>query len=159
MDIDFSHGAEDVPRLLRALERADLLIGSRYVRGGGVVDWSPQRRMLRAWSNRYVELVTGLPVTDATAGFRAYRRAVLEEIELESVRSNGYSFQIELVLRVWRLGFRIVQMPIIFTERLEGASKIVAEALWRVLLWVSAAPAAPQLSTQSASLVRAGTAG
>jgi glycosyltransferase involved in cell wall biosynthesis len=147
MDADLSHDPVDVPRLLRTLERADLVIGSRYVPGGGVVDWPPHRRLLSSAGNRYVQIVTGLPVADATAGFRAYRRAVLEEIDLASVDSDGYAFQLELVLRAWRQGFRVVEVPIIFTERREGASKIsraiVAEALWRVLRWGLAGPRRP----------------
>jgi glycosyltransferase involved in cell wall biosynthesis len=147
MDADLSHDPTDVPRLLRTLEHADLVMGSRYVPGGGVVDWPAHRRLLSAAGNRYVQLVTGLPVADATAGFRAYRRAVLEEVDLPSVDSDGYAFQLELVLRVWRAGFRIVEVPIVFTERREGASKIsraiVAEALWRVLRWGLAGPRRP----------------
>jgi glycosyltransferase involved in cell wall biosynthesis len=147
MDADLSHDPADVPRLLRVLDRADLVIGSRYVRGGGVVDWPPHRRLLSIGGNRYVQLATGLPVTDATAGFRAYRRAVLEEIELNLIHSDGYAFQLELVLLAWRLGFRVVEVPIIFTERREGASKIsrsiVAEALWRVLAWGIRGPRHP----------------
>ena len=139
MDADLSHDPADVPRLLAALRGADLVIGSRYVPGGGVVDWPRHRLALSRGGNRYVQLMTGMPVSDATAGFRAFRRTVLEELDLDTVRSDGYSFQLEMALRTWRVGFRIVEVPITFVERTEGASKIsraiVVEALWRVLQW------------------------
>ncbi|MPZ73296.1 MAG: glycosyltransferase [Nitriliruptorales bacterium] len=139
MDADLSHDPADVPRLLAALAGADLVIGSRYVPGGGVVDWPWHRLALSKGGNRYVRAMTGMPVEDATAGFRAFRRHVLEELELDTVRSDGYSFQLEMALRTWRLGFRIMEVPITFVERSEGVSKIsraiVVEALWRVFQW------------------------
>jgi len=144
MDADLSHDPLDLPRILSALRGADLVIGSRYVHQGQVVDWPPARRALSRVGNAYVRIVTGIPVRDSTAGFRAYRRAVLEELDLPSIASEGYSFQLEMALRAWRLGFRILEVPIVFTERREGASKIsraiVAEALWRVLWWGSCGP-------------------
>ena len=147
MDADLSHDPADVPRLLSALRGADLVIGSRYVPGGGVVDWPPHRMALSKGGNRYVQTMTGMPVHDATAGFRAFRRAVLETIDLASVKSDGYSFQLEMALRTWRSGFRIVEIPITFVERTEGASKIsraiVAEALWRVVQWGVQGPRSP----------------
>ncbi|MGH8932573.1 MAG: polyprenol monophosphomannose synthase [Egibacteraceae bacterium] len=144
MDADLSHDPLDLPRILSALRGADLVIGSRYVHQGQVVDWPPSRRALSRVGNAYVRIATGIPVRDSTAGFRAYRRAVLEELDLPSIASEGYSFQLEMALRAWRLGFRILEVPIVFTERREGASKIsraiVAEALWRVLWWGAAGP-------------------
>ena len=144
MDADGSHDPRDLPRLLRGVAGADLVIGSRYVPGGAVRDWPRHRMALSAAGNRYVQLVTGLPVADATSGFRAYRRAVLEALRLDSVGSDGYSFQLEMVLRTWRAGFRIVEAPITFVERRTGASKIsrgiVAEAIWRVPAWALAGP-------------------
>ncbi len=144
MDADLSHDPADLARLVGALDGADLVIGSRYVPGGGVVDWPPSRLALSRGGNRYVRLATGMPVRDATAGYRAFRREVLEEIDLATVRSDGYSFQLEVVLRTWRLGFRVVELPITFTERREGASKIsrgiVAEAVWRTARWGLAGP-------------------
>lgn len=139
MDADLSHDPGQLPELLAAIGDADVVIGSRYVSGGGVVNWPWYRRALSAGGNRYVQLVTGIPVRDATSGYRAFRAAVLEEIGLPHLRSDGYSFQLETVLRSWRQGFRIREVPITFVERRAGASKIsraiVFEALWRVLLW------------------------
>jgi dolichol-phosphate mannosyltransferase len=148
MDADLSHNPSDIPRLLAALAGADLVIGSRYVPGGGVVDWPWHRLALSKGGNRYVQTMTALPVQDATAGFRAFRRPVLEELDLSTVRSDGYSFQLEMVLRTWRLGFRVVEVPITFVERTEGASKIsraiIGEALWRVFQWGLQGPRTPQ---------------
>lgn len=147
MDADLSHDPADMPRLLATLRGADLVIGSRYVPGGGVVDWPPHRMALSKGGNRYVQIVTGLPVSDATSGFRAFRRTVLETLDLSTVKSDGYSFQLEMALRTWRLGFRVMEVPITFTERTEGASKIsraiVAEALWRVVQWGVQGPRRP----------------
>jgi len=146
MDADLSHDPADVPRLLSAIRGADLVIGSRYVHSGSVVDWPAHRRALSVAANAYVRLWTGIPVRDSTAGFRAYRREVLEALHLTSIRSEGYSFQLEMALRAWRLGFRIIEVPITFVERCEGASKItraiVVEALWRVAVWGLARPRA-----------------
>jgi dolichol-phosphate mannosyltransferase len=139
MDSDLSHHPEDLPRLLEAVERADLVIGSRYVAGGATENWSSVRRLLSRAGTAYAKLLLRLPLADATSGFRAYRRAVLEEIPLDQIRTQGYAFQIELAWRTWTLGFRIAEIPIVFTERREGASKmsrrIVAEALSRVFRW------------------------
>lgn len=147
MDADLSHNPADLARLLAALESADLVIGSRYVRGGGVVDWPLTRRLLSRAGNLYVRLLTGMPVRDATAGFRAYRVPVVEEVNLDSLRAEGYAFQLEMALRTWRLGFAITEVPITFVERTEGASKIsrsiVVEALWRALLWGLRGPRHP----------------
>jgi len=140
MDADLSHDPADLPRLLAALdEGADVAIGSRYVPGGRVEGWPRRRLWLSTGANRYVRAATGLPVRDATAGFRAYRRAVVEAIDLDTVKSEGYAFQIEMTLRAWRAGFTVVEVPITFRERTEGASKIsraiILEALWRVAAW------------------------
>lgn len=139
MDADLSHNPADIPQLRAGLHMADLVIGSRYVVGGGVEDWPVARRVLSRAGNAYVRVWTGLAVRDSTAGFRLYRREVIEAIDLESVHSEGYAFQVEMALRAWRAGFDILEVPITFIERREGASKmskaIVAEALWRVPLW------------------------
>lgn len=139
MDADGSHDPADVPRLIEALGNADLVIGSRYVPGGAVRNWPAHRWALSRGANWYVRACTGLPVKDATAGFRMFRRHTLMALDVDRVQSDGYSFQIEMALRAHVAGFRVVEIPITFVERTEGASKmsrsIVAEALWRVPRW------------------------
>ena len=139
MDADLSHDAADLPRLIKGVDGAGLSIGSRYVRGGSVEGWPRHRLWLSRGGNWYVRMCTGMAVHDATAGFRAYRREVLNTIDLSTIRSEGYSFQIEMAIRTWRSGFRIVEVPITFYERREGNSKmsraIIIEALWRTTRW------------------------
>lgn len=139
MDADLSHDPEKLPELVGATAHADLVIGSRYVPGGRTENWPWHRRALSRGGNVYVQVVTGLPVRDATSGYRAFRRDLLEELNIRTLRSDGYSFQLETVLRAWRDGFAIEEVPITFVERRHGASKIsraiVLEALWRVLRW------------------------
>lgn len=139
MDADLSHPPDRLPVLLDELERADLVIGSRYVPGGSTVNWSPLRKLISRGGNAYVRLALGLPVHDATAGYRAYRREVLEALPVSAIESNGYCFQVETAHRTWREGFVVVEVPITFTERVSGVSKmsqrIVIEALLRVALW------------------------
>lgn len=139
MDADLSHDPADLPHLMAGIRMADLAIGSRYVPGGGVVDWPLSRRLLSRGGNAYVRAWTGLPVRDATAGYRLFRREVLAAIDLDAVRSEGYAFQVEMALLTHRMGFEILEVPITFTERRDGVSKmsraIVAEALWRVPGW------------------------
>jgi dolichol-phosphate mannosyltransferase len=137
MDADFSHDPCYLPQLLDAAEtHYDLVIGSRYVRGGGTTDWGLVRQFISRGGNIYAAIILGLPVADSTGGFRCYRRQVLETLKLESVRSNGYSFQIEMVYRTLRAGFRVGETPIIFPDRRVGKSKmsrrIVIEALINV---------------------------
>jgi glycosyltransferase involved in cell wall biosynthesis len=139
LDADLSHPPERLPALLDGLAAADLVIGSRYVPGGRTVNWSRTREAISRGGNAYVRLALGIPVHDCTAGYRAYRREVLEALPVSSVRSNGYCFQIELAHKTWQEGFRVVEVPITFTERVSGVSKmsrqIVAEALARVTQW------------------------
>jgi glycosyltransferase involved in cell wall biosynthesis len=139
MDADLSHPPERLAALLDELADADLVIGSRYVPGGRTVNWSPLRKAISRGGNAYVRLALGLPVHDSTAGYRAYRRQVLEALPVSAVQSNGYCFQVEMAHRTWQEGFRVVEVPIAFTERATGVSKmdkqIVAEALWRVGVW------------------------
>ena len=140
MDADLSHDPADVPRLLARLRSgADLAIGSRYVEGGGTENWGPLRRALSAGGNLYARAWLGYPVRDSTAGFRAYRAEVLAREDLSTVRSEGYGFQIELTRRVFRSGGTIAEVPITFTERVSGKSKmsrrIVIEALAQVTRW------------------------
>ncbi|MDQ3866170.1 MAG: polyprenol monophosphomannose synthase [Actinomycetota bacterium] len=136
MDCDFSHDPADVPRLVAATADADLVIGSRYVAGGGVRNWGPLRRAVSRSGCLYAQAVLALPVRDATAGFRCFRRRVLEAIGLERVTSRGYAFQVETTYRAVRAGFRVVEVPIVFAERKAGSSKmtrgIVAEAVVKV---------------------------
>ena len=144
MDADFSHDPAHLSEFLNAIQTADLVVGSRYNRGRvTVVNWPMSRLILSYAANIYARSVTGLPLDDATGGFKCFRRAVLESIDLGAVRSNGYAFQIELSFRVWKRGFRIAQIPITFVDRSEGISKmsrrIVREAIWMVwrLRWWS----------------------
>ena len=136
MDADFSHDPRFLPDLIRAIEvdGADLAVGSRYKTGVNVINWPMSRLMLSSGANLYARIVTGLPLTDLTAGFKCFRRRVLEAIPLEKVRSNGYAFQIEMNYRAWRKKFKLVEVPIIFTDRTEGQSKmgrkIVLEGVW-----------------------------
>jgi len=137
MDADFSHDPSHLRDFLRAIEASDLVLGSRYRNGKvTVVNWPIARLLLSYFANVYARAVTGLPVWDATGGFKCFRRAVLEAIDLSKVRSNGYAFQIEMSFRAWKRNFRIVEIPIVFVDRTEGQSKmskhIVYEAVWMV---------------------------
>jgi dolichol-phosphate mannosyltransferase len=139
MDADLSHPPDRLPALLDGLAGADLVIGSRYVPGGRTVNWSQLREAISRGGNAYVRLALGMPVHDSTAGYRAYRREVLEALGVDTVHSNGYSFQVEMVHKTWQEGFVVTEVPITFTERASGVSKmsrqIVAEALLRVAQW------------------------
>jgi dolichol-phosphate mannosyltransferase len=138
MDSDFSHEPAYLPRLIEAAERADIVIGSRYVPGGGVTDWGPLRRAISRGGSAYAQFVLGLQVRDLTGGFKCFRREVLEALDLDAVRSRGYAFQVEMTYRAIELGFEVVEVPIVFRDRQTGASKmsrsIVLEAIWRVPL-------------------------
>ena len=143
IDCDFSHDPDDIPRFLEAAKKqnADLVLGSRYDGGVRVVNWPLKRLVLSRSAGIYVHIITGMPFTDPTGGYKCFRRRALQAIELEDVRSNGYSFQIELTHRLWRNGYKVIEVPIIFTERVEGHSKmsrqIVREALFMVWwLWL-----------------------
>jgi dolichol-phosphate mannosyltransferase len=141
MDGDFSHNPDDIPAFLEAARNADLVLGSRYVGGIRVINWPLGRLMLSRFAGKYVKLVTGMPFSDPTGGYKCFRRRALLALNLDEVRSNGYSFQIELTNKLWRQGFEIVEVPIIFTERTQGHSKmaggIVNEAFWLVWrLWL-----------------------
>ena len=139
MDADGSHAPEQLPRLLAALEDADLVLGSRWVAGGEVVNWPRSREVLSRGGNLWTRVALGLPLKDATGGFRAYRREVLDNVATPAVASQGYCFQVDLAWQTWRAGYRVVEVPITFVERELGTSKmsraIVLEALWRVTLW------------------------
>jgi dolichol-phosphate mannosyltransferase len=139
MDADGSHSPEQLPRLLAALRGADLVLGSRWVPGGEVVNWPAARELLSRGGNAYTRTVLGLPLRDATGGFRAYRRTVLDALPLGEVASQGYCFQVDLAWQAHQAGFTVVEVPITFVERVRGESKmsraIVLEALWRVTWW------------------------
>jgi dolichol-phosphate mannosyltransferase len=139
MDADGSHAPEDLPRMLDAAADADLVIGSRYVTGGSVVNWPKHREVFSRSANLYARIALGAPISDITAGFRVYRAEVLEKLKLHNVASSGYCFQIDLSWRTVELGFRIVEVPITFTDRVIGESKmsgnVVREALIRVTKW------------------------
>ena len=136
MDADLSHDPGDVPRLVKQLEAHDLVIGSRYIHGVSVVNWPIRRLILSYGANLYSSIVTGMPLKDSTGGFKAWRREVLETVQLDQVRSQGYSFQIEMNFRTWCRGFTIIEEPIIFADRTIGESKmsktIMYEAIWMV---------------------------
>ena len=133
MDADFSHNPVELPKFLEAAANADLILGSRYINGIRIVNWPLNRLILSKGASLYVRLITGMPISDPTSGYKCFRREVLEAINLDRIRSNGYSFQIEMTHTAWKLGFRIVEIPIIFEDRSSGQSKmnatIVREAL------------------------------
>lgn len=139
MDADGSHQPEELPRLLTALESADLALGSRWLPGGRIVNWPRSREYLSRGASLYSRLLLDVPVRDVTGGYRAFRRETLQGLDMDAVASQGYCFQIDLAHRAVRAGYRVVEVPITFVERERGASKmsrdIVAEALWRVTAW------------------------
>jgi dolichol-phosphate mannosyltransferase len=136
LDCDFSHDPADVPRLAAAAAEADLVIGSRYVPGGGTKNWGLVRRLISRGGSLYAQILLGVPIRDLTGGFKCYRREVVEAIDLDAIHSKGYAFQIETTYRALRAGFRVVEVPIVFTDREVGGSKmskaIVLEAVWKV---------------------------
>src|SRR5262245_61095916 len=140
LDGDFSHNPDDIPAFLEAAKDADLVLGSRYRNGIRVINWPLKRLMLSLFAAKYVQIVTGMPLSDPTGGYKCFRRRTLLSLDLDAVRSNGYSFQIEMTHKIWRRGMRIAEVPIIFTDRFQGTSKmstkIMREAffmVWRLL--------------------------
>lgn len=142
MDADFSHDPKEIPNFLKAIENADIVLGSRYKDGIRVVNWPLKRLVLSKGASIYVRVITGLPVMDPTGGFKCFRRRVLESMQLDKIRSNGYAFQVEMTYKAWMLGFRVTEIPITFADRYAGTSKmsgkIVREALWMVWALASA---------------------
>jgi len=138
MDADLSHDPKYIPDLLRAIEDYDVVVGSRYIKGVNVVNWPMQRLILSYGANLYTRVVTGMPVHDATGGFKCFRREVLESIDLDEIISDGYCFQIEMNFRAWRRGFRIGEVPIVFVERHSGSSKMSKRIIWEAIykVWV-----------------------
>ena len=136
MDGDVSHNPDDIPAFLAAAENADLVLGSRYKNGIRVINWPLKRLMLSMGAAKYVQIVTGMPISDPTGGYKCFRRSALASINLDAIRSNGYSFQVEMTHKIWRQGGKIAEVPIVFTDRFQGSSKmspqIVREAFWMV---------------------------
>lgn len=136
MDADFSHDPVEIKKFLKEIEDYDLLLGSRYIKGVNVINWPMSRLLLSYFANQYTRIITGLPVCDATGGFKCFRREVLEAINLDNITSSGYSFQIEMTFKAYKKGFRIKEIPIIFNDRTDGDSKmskkIVHEAVFMV---------------------------
>jgi dolichol-phosphate mannosyltransferase len=136
MDADFSHDPKEIPKFLEEIKNSDLVIGSRYINGVNVINWPMRRLLLSSFANVYTRIITGMPIHDATGGFKCFRRKVLESINLDQVRSNGYAFQIEMNFKAWKKGFKVKEIPIIFVDRMKGQSKmskkIVREAVTMV---------------------------
>lgn len=136
MDSDHSHDPREIKNFLEAVKVYDLVLGSRYVRGVNVINWPMRRLLLSYFANKYTRFITGLPVQDATGGFKCFRRKVLESINLDKIKSNGYAFQIEMTFKAWKKGFKVGEIPIIFVDRVKGTSKmskkIVREAVFMV---------------------------
>jgi dolichol-phosphate mannosyltransferase len=136
MDADFSHDPKEIDNFLCAIKKYDLVLGSRYINGVNVVNWPMSRLLLSYFANIYTRIITGLPVKDATGGFKCFRKEVLQSIDLDKIRSNGYAFQIEMTFKAWKKGFKVGEIPIIFVDRFQGTSKmskkIVREAVTMV---------------------------
>jgi dolichol-phosphate mannosyltransferase len=136
MDADFSHDPTAIPQFIEAARKHDLVIGSRYLNGITVVNWPLSRLILSYGANVYTHIVTGLPIKDATGGFKCFRREVLESLPLDSIRSDGYSFQIEVNYLVWKKGFRVCEIPILFVDRRVGISKMSKKIIWEAAFMV-----------------------
>lgn len=136
MDADFSHSPDVLPRFLEAIKDADLVLGSRYVNGVNVINWPLKRLLLSYGASMYTRAITGMPIKDPTGGFKCFRRQTLEALDFDRVRSNGYSFQIEMSFRIWKKGFRIKEIPIIFTDRVGGTSKMSSKIVREAVLMV-----------------------
>ncbi len=136
MDADFSHDPRELKKFLRKIKEYDLVLGSRYLTGVNVVNWPMRRLLLSYFANLYTRIITGMPVKDATGGFKCFKREVLEAINLDEVKSNGYSFQIEMTFKAWKKGFRIGEIPIIFIDRVKGTSKMSKKIVREAVLMV-----------------------
>ena len=137
MDADFSHDPKEIPNFLRAIESADVVIGSRYSTGVNVVNWPMQRLLLSWFANIYTRLITRMPIYDATGGFKCFRTDILRGVDLTKIRSNGYAFQIEMNFKLWKRGARMLEIPIIFVDRRSGVSKMSKNIIWEAawLVW------------------------
>lgn len=136
MDADFSHDPKEIKNFLNAAEENDLVIGSRYINGVNVINW-PMMRLLLSWfANRYTRFITGMPINDSTGGFKCFKREVLQSINLEKIRSNGYAFQIEMNFKAWKKGFKLKEIPIIFIDRVQGTSKMSKKIVYEAIFMV-----------------------
>lgn len=137
MDADFSHDPKEIPNFLRAIESADVVIGSRYSTGVNVVNWPMQRLLLSWFANLYTRLITRMPIYDATGGFKCFRTDILRGVDLSKIRSNGYAFQIEMNFKLWKRGARMLEIPIVFVDRRSGVSKMSKNIIWEAawLVW------------------------
>ena len=136
MDADSSHDAQEIPNFLSKMNSFDLVIGSRYRDGVRVLNWPVRRLLLSYFANVYTQIITGLPLKDATGGFKCFRRKVLESIDLDSIKSNGYSFQIEVSYKAWKKGFRLLEIPVVFVDRRVGTSKMSKSIVWEAVFMV-----------------------
>jgi dolichol-phosphate mannosyltransferase len=136
MDGDFSHNPSDIPAFINAIKNADLALGTRYMNGIRVINWPLKRLMLSLFAAKYVRMITGMPFSDPTGGFKCFRRNALSSIDLDSIRSNGYSFQVEMTHKIWRQGMRVVEVPIVFSERFFGHSKLSRAIIWEAI-WIT----------------------
>lgn len=136
MDADYSHDPKEIKTFLKLADEYDLVIGSRYVQGVNVINWPISRLFLSYFANIYTKIITGLPVKDSTGGFKCFRKEVLESIDLDKINSNGYSFQIEMNFKAWKNGFKIIETPIIFTDRVEGTSKMSRKIVYEAVFMV-----------------------
>lgn len=136
MDADFSHNPEEIPNFLKKIETYDLVLGSRYIKGVNVVNWPLKRLLLSYFANLYTRIITGMDVKDATGGFKCFRASALSQINFDEVKSNGYSFQIEMTYRLWKKGAKIKEIPIIFVDRLEGVSKMSKKIVYEAIFMV-----------------------
>ncbi len=136
MDADFSHDPKELPNFLKEMENYDLVIGSRYIKGVNVINWPLKRLLLSYYANVYTRVITGIPIRDCTGGYKCFRREVLEAIDFRKIKSNGYAFQIELNYKVWKKGFRIKEIPIIFFDRVHGESKLSKKIMWEAVFLV-----------------------
>ncbi len=136
MDADYSHDPREIKNFLKMIDKYDLIIGSRYLNGVNVINWPMRRLLLSYFANKYTKFITGLPINDCTGGYKCFKREVLQAINLDAIKSNGYAFQIEMNFKAWKKGFKLGEVPIIFLDRVEGTSKmskkIVREAIYRV---------------------------
>jgi len=136
MDADFSHNPREIPNFLKAIDKYDLVLGSRYIKGVNVVNWPLSRLLLSYFANMYTRIVTGIPVQDSTGGFKCFRREVLESIGFDNIKSNGYAFQIEMNFKAWKKGFKVKEIPIIFVDRVFGESKLSKKIMWEAIFLV-----------------------